>query len=87
VRFTNTWLKTPSTLHGMDDHRTIHLVDDDCQLNFISREIESSECVDDEIVSGLGRDGPTAVPYRVFDVVTGQAVLERGSANSDVIEG
>ena len=78
--------KVGSSFHGVDHLGFACLRQFNDDLDFISRKIEAHELVPDlwTVVVLFGPAGRMA--YCMKDVVTGQAVLERGSANSDVLE-
>jgi hypothetical protein len=70
----------------VNHHRAIVRIDDRAEFDLVARAVESDESVDNRFVSDLGHRGRHAMPYRMLNVFTDQSVLERGSANSDVIE-
>jgi hypothetical protein len=78
--------KRLSSPHCVNHHRAIVRIDDRADFNLIARAVESDESVDNRFISDLGHRRRHAMPYRMLDVFTGYPMLERGSANSDVIE-
>lgn len=56
-------------------------------LNFVAGMVESNKVVFDGVCAIRLFNDDVSIFDSVDDVFTGQAVLERGSANSDVIEG
>ena len=78
--------KVGTSFHGVDNLGFACLRQFDDDFDFIGREVVAHELVPDlwTVVVFFGSAGRMA--YCMKDVVTGQAVLERGSANSDVLE-
>ena len=75
-------------LHRVEDveHVNVDVIGFSCNLNFIAGWVESDCLVDGPAATVLFLVERKTGLESVDDLFTGQAVLERGSANSDVLE-
>lgn len=76
-----------SSLHGMDDLENTFVLDDSHHLNLVSSSIEADQVVFPTVTGRCLFGNQMPSHDGMSDVFTGHSVLERGSANSDVIEG
>lgn len=71
----------------MDDLENTFVLHDSDHLNLVSSLIEADQVVFSTVTSGYLFSNQMASQDGMSDVFTGQSVLERGSANSDVMKG